>query len=379
MSDIVLDGLPYPVVLSARAAGAAIDAFGGASGVAVVYDAHVARRAALLAAAARKARVRLLGALALRGGERIKSVTAVRSLWRWLVSHGMDRASVLIAVGGGTLTDLAGFAAATYMRGVAWIAVPTTLLGMVDASIGGKTAIDLPEGKNLAGVFWPPRAVVADVAALSTLPRREMENGIAEVIKAGVIGDPALLDRVNDVWSAGLLSVARPQEAGATLEAGSTFKVWADLIAAAARVKIGIVAADPLESGAREALNLGHTFGHAIESASRGRLAHGRAVAIGLRGEGLLAIAAGLFARRDHARMLRSLHAAGLPLYDRALDVRSALCALHADKKRRGAVIRFTLPVRIGAVRTGVEVEPAIARRILAQCAAAPSDEELEV
>ena len=362
MSDRIVDGLAYPVVITSRAAPVAVEALRDCSGLAVVYDARVARRAAELSVAARHAGVKVLGSLALRGGERIKSVSSTSALWRWLLAHRVERASVLVAVGGGTLTDLAGFAAATYMRGIAWVAVPTTLLGMVDASIGGKTAIDLPEGKNVAGVFWPPRAVVADVGALTTLPRREMENGMAEIIKSAVIGDPSLLELADAAF-------ARASNSGD----------WGEVVAAAARVKIGIVAADPLETGRRAALNLGHTLGHAIEHASRGRLSHGRAVAIGLRGEGLLAIALRLFSPAAHARVLTALRLAGLPLHDRALDLAAAMRALLADKKRLGARLRFSLPVAIGDVRTGIEAEPALVRRVLAQCARAPRAEELEV
>ena len=362
MSDLVVDGLAYPVVVSKRAASCAIDALRGASGVAIIYDDRVARRAEMLIAAARNAGFKLLGSLALRGGERIKSLSSARALWRWLLARGADRSSVLVAIGGGTLTDLAGFAAATYMRGIAWVAVPTTLLGMVDASIGGKTAIDLPEGKNVAGVFWSPKAVVADLEALATLPRREIENGMAEIVKAAVVGDPSLL------------GLARAAFAGR-----KDLDAWGQVVAAAARVKISIVAADPLESGRREALNLGHTLGHAIEHASRGRLPHGRAVAIGMRGEGLLAIELGLFSRQAHARVLAALSEARLPLYDRRLDVGRATRALLADKKRRGGGIRFALPAAIGDVRTGIEADAALIRCALAQCARPPRAEELEV
>jgi len=381
VSDLLVDGLQYPVIVSARASDAVIASMQPSSAIAIVYDARAVRSARALIARAREARTHVLGALALHGGERVKNARVVQSLWRWLLSRRADRESVLVAIGGGTVTDTAGFAAATFMRGIAWIAVPTTLLGMVDAAIGGKTAIDLPEGKNVAGAFWAPRAVVADVAALATLPRPELENGIAEIIKAAVIGDPSLLEKADAVCSAGLLSRARPcSPALLSAVAGATYEgAWAEVVAAAARVKAGIVARDPLESGERESLNLGHTLGHAIEHASRGRLAHGRAVAIGLRGEGLLAIALGLFSREEHARVLACLRRAGLPLHAPRLDVPAAMRALRADKKRRGTTLRFTLPAGIGEVRTGIAVEAATARRALAQCAAQPSAEELEV
>jgi len=377
----VVDGLPYPVIVSLAAPDAVLASALPSAEIAVIYDARAARSARAFLLGARRARRKILGALALRGGEHVKNTKAVQSLWRWLLARRADRASVLVAIGGGTVTDTAGFAAATFMRGIAWIAVPTTLLGMVDAAIGGKTAIDLPEGKNVAGAFWAPQAVVADVCALATLPQREFENGMAEIIKAAVIGDPSLLEKADAIGSAGLLSPARLcSPALLNAGAGTTDRgMWAEVIAAAARVKAGIVARDPLESGKRESLNLGHTLGHAIEHASRGRLPHGRAVAVGLRGEGLLAMELGLFSRAEHARVLASLRSAGLPLYVTGLDVPAAMRALRADKKRRGTTLRFTLPAGIGDVRTGVAVEAATARRALAQCAAPPSAEELEV
>jgi 3-dehydroquinate synthase len=360
MSDVVLDGLPYAVIVSDDASSRIADALADSGPIAVVFDERVRRRAKAVVRALRGAGLRVAGELPIRGGERCKSIRALQSLWRWLVEKGADRTSTLLAVGGGTVTDLAGFAAATFMRGIAWATIPTTVLAMADAAIGGKTAIDLPEGKNLAGAFWPPRVVLADMAALATLPRRERATGIAEIIKASIIGDPGLLDVADAI--------------GAESDEPA---LWREAIVRAARVKIAIVAADPREGGARAALNLGHTIGHALEHAARGRLAHGEAVAIGLRGAGLLAMRSGIFSAREHARVLRSLELARLPVHDSKLDPATVMRALATDKKRRDGEVRFVLPERIGRVTIGVAVAEKLVRAVVRQCSRPPLAEEL--
>ena len=360
MSDIILDGLRYPVVMSDDAPARVATALEGAPSVAIVYDARVAARRAAIEAAVAASGVNVIGALELRGGERVKRTRSLEELWRWLVERRADRQTVLVAVGGGTITDLAGFAAATFMRGIAWVAVPTTILAMADAAIGGKTAIDLAEGKNLVGAFWEPRAVVGDFAALDTLPRRERATGMAEIVKAAVIGDPALLDEIGR---------RRPARAAAD--------ALREAIVRAAQVKIKIVAGDLREAGAREALNLGHTIGHALEHTAHRAMPHGHAVSIGLRGEGLLALASGRFSRPEHARVLQALRRAKLPLYEASIDVDAALRAMELDKKRRDGQIRFALPERLGHVVTAVALDPVAVRAAVAQCATAPQAEEL--
>jgi len=360
MSDSILDGLPYPVIMSDDAPARVVGAVAGASSVAIVCDARVGTRRAAIEAAVSASGVNVIGAAELRGGERVKRSRSLEDLWRWLVERRADRHTVLIALGGGTITDLAGFAAATFMRGIAWVAVPTTILGMADAAIGGKTAIDLVDGKNLVGAFWEPRAVIGDLAALDTLPRRERATGMAEIVKAAIIGDPALLD-----------------ELGRRRSARAAADAMREAIVRAARVKIAIVASDPREAGAREALNLGHTIGHALEHTARRSMPHGHAVSIGLRGEGLLALASGLFSRSEHARVLRALHRLKLPLYDASIDVDAALRAMELDKKRRDGQIRFALPERLGHVATRVALDPAQIRAAVAQCATPPQAEEL--
>ncbi|HME81038.1 MAG TPA: 3-dehydroquinate synthase family protein [Candidatus Eremiobacteraceae bacterium] len=360
MSDVVLDGLPYAVIVCDDAGARIADALAECGPIAVVFDERVRRRARALVRALRGAGHTVAGELPVRGGERCKSTRALEGVWRWLVEKRAHRATTLLAVGGGTVTDLAGFAAATFMRGIAWAAVPTTVLGMADAAIGGKTAIDLPQGKNLAGAFWPPRVVLADLAALPSLPPRERATGLAEIVKAAVIADAGLLEAVGAV-------AARPDD----------MHLWRAAIVRAARVKIDVVAIDPGERGARAALNLGHTIGHAIEHAAGGRLSHGEAVAIGLRGAGLTALRTGRFSRREHARVLHGLALAGLPVHDGKLDLAAVMRALATDKKRGENGIRFVLPKHIGRVEIDVAVPEKLVRAVVRQCSRPPLAEEL--
>ncbi len=195
-------------------------------------------------------------------GEEYKNLETVSRLWKSFLEHGFDRKSTVIALGGGVIGDLSGFAASTYMRGIAWVGVPTTLLSMVDASLGGKTGFDLPEGKNLIGSFYPPKLVLADPSLLLTLPAVELISGMAEVVKHGVISDPELFD----LCGRGLLWVKDNLE---------------EIVKRAMAVKIKVIEEDPYEKGNRAALNLGHTVGHAIELVSKFNLRHGEAVAIG--------------------------------------------------------------------------------------------------
>ncbi|HYG67207.1 MAG TPA: 3-dehydroquinate synthase family protein, partial [Anaeromyxobacteraceae bacterium] len=198
---------------------------------------------------------------ALPDGERGKTLAELEKAAGKLLAAGATRRSLLVAVGGGAVTDAAGFLAATFMRGIPWVAVPTTLLGMVDAALGGKTAVNLPRAKNIVGAFHPPRAVLLDPRTLETLPPRELRSGMGEVVKYGALR-PALLGRVT------ALGRAAPGP---------------DLVADCARVKLEVVERDPTEQGERKLLNLGHTFGHGVEAAGGFRAyAHGEAVAVGI-------------------------------------------------------------------------------------------------
>ena len=203
-------------------------------------------------------------------GESAKTLDTITDLWRGFLEAGLDRKSTVVALGGGVVGDMAGFAAATFMRGVDWVAVPTTLLSMVDASLGGKTGFDLPEGKNLIGSLHSPRLVLADPHVLGTLPAVELRSGLAEVVKHGIVADPGLFD----LCAGGLEAVMND---------------LSQIIRRAMAVKINIIEEDPYEKGSRAALNLGHTVGHAVESVSSYSLRHGEAVSIGMVAEARLA------------------------------------------------------------------------------------------
>ena len=273
-------------------------------------------------------------------GERSKSWGVVAHLARELLLRGATRQTLLLALGGGVVGDLTGFLASIFMRGVPCVQVPTTLLAMVDAAIGGKTAINLPEGKNLLGTFYQPRAVVMDPEFLDTLPPKERRNGLAEVVKAAFIRDPGLLGRLEQ--SRGRIFADREE--------------LTEVIYRAADIKARVVAADVGEAGERRILNFGHTLGHALEQASNFRLPHGRAVALGmLAALHLSQRLAGLSpeeARRG-ASLIRGL---GLARRPPKLDANAVLAALPRDKKRRGEDLVFVLLKRLGepVIKEGV-------------------------
>ena len=265
-------------------------------------------------------------------GEEHKNLESVSGLWKSFLENGLDRKSWVIALGGGVIGDLVGFAASTYMRGINWIALPTTLLAMVDASIGGKTGFDLPEGKNLIGSFHPPKLVLADPALLQTLPERELRAGMAEVVKHGIISDPELFT----LCSNGL------GWAKANLEA---------IVKRAITVKIKIIEDDPYEKGFRAALNLGHTVGHAVELVSNFELRHGEAIAIGLVIEAKYSERIGLAEKGLSETIAKTLNALGLlTRIPDQLQPEAILRAMRVDKKKDARVIRFALPVKIGKV-----------------------------
>jgi shikimate kinase/3-dehydroquinate synthase len=277
--------------------------------------------------------------LTIPAGETAKQLGTVNSLWNGFLQEGLDRKSVVIALGGGVVDDLVGFAASTFMRGMDWVVLPTTLLSMVDASLGGKTGFDLPEGKNLVGTFHSPRLVLADPDLLSTLPDDEFRSGLAEVVKHGLIADPALFDLCSqgtDAIKANLSEVVRRGMA----------------------VKIQIIEADPYERGARTILNLGHTIGHAVEAASDYRLRHGEAVAIGLVAEARLAERLLAASKGFADRIAAVLTGLDLPTEIPAdLSPQAILRSIKVDKKKEADTLHFTLPVEICKVKVGVPVD----------------------
>ena len=261
-------------------------------------------------------------------GEQAKTIDVVSRLWSSLADHKITRSDCIVGLGGGATTDLAGFVAATWLRGVPAVLVPTTLLGMADAAVGGKTAIDIAAGKNLVGAFHSPAGVLADLATLETVPRADYVAGLAEVIKTGFIADPVILDLV------------RQDPDGATVPHGRHAR---ELIERAIRVKAGVVSDDLTEQGRREILNYGHTLGHAIEQVEGYRFRHGDAVAIGMVYVAELARLAG---RLDEAttRLHRDVLASvGLPTVYRPDAWPLLREAMSVDKKTRGARLRLVV------------------------------------
>jgi 3-dehydroquinate synthase len=274
-------------------------------------------------------------------GEAAKEIGVAAGLWSRLAAREIGRRDVIVGVGGGAVTDLAGFTAATWLRGVRVVLIPTTLLGMADAAIGGKTAINIPEGKNLVGAFHPPAGVLADLAALRTLPPAEYASGLAEVIKAGFIADPVILDLVE----------ADPGAAG---QPGGPHE--RELVERAVAMKAGVVSADLRESGQREFLNYGHTLGHAIERAEHFTMRHGEAVAIGMVYAAAVGRLAGRLDEPTARRHREILQAVGLPVRYQAGAWPHLRQAMSLDKKTRAAQLR--LIVLDGLARPGILAGP---------------------
>jgi 3-dehydroquinate synthase len=267
-------------------------------------------------------------------GEEYKTLATVETIYTRLLEEDADRSTLVVALGGGVIGDMAGFAAATFMRGVALVQAPTSLLAMVDSSIGGKVGVDLPQGKNLVGAFKDPLAVFADTSVLATLPDVELRCGLAEMLKHALIGDPPLLDHL-------LARGIEPAEA---------------IIRRAAAVKVGIVAEDRLERGPRAFLNLGHTFGHAIEKVSSYQWKHGQAVAVGLVAAARLSAHHGLCSPELPEQIERVIESSKLPTRCPGLDPVQLWNAMQHDKKRQDGTLRFVLLEGIG--------RPAIAKDV---------------
>jgi 3-dehydroquinate synthase len=352
-----LDSLAYPITLDSDVAPALAE-FVKARGrrAVVVADKNMTDRAETLARAiGRKTPV-----LAFALGERRKTLRTVETVLDALAEAGADRETLIVGAGGGVAGDLFGFAAASYMRGVPFVNVATSLVAMVDASVGGKTGVDLRAGKNLAGAFRDPLAVFCDIGSLGTLPEKQLREGLAEVVKHGIIEG-------NEVF-----------EGLETLAPHSLRKwPWETVVADSLRVKAMFVSEDRLEAGSRETLNLGHTFGHAIERVTNFRISHGAAVSIGLRAAGLLALRTDRFSGAEHLRVLSLLALLGLPLSAPASAGADALLAAMAhDKKTRAGTLRFVLPRTIGDVEYGVTVPTRSVRAVLGRVLRPPGDAE---
>lgn len=280
--------------------------------------------------------------LAVPDGEAAKTAQVAAQLWTRLGEAGFTRTDAVVGMGGGATTDLAGFVAATWLRGVRVVQVPSTLLGMVDAAVGGKTAIDTAQGKNLVGAFHPPAGVLCELGTLATVPRGDYVAGLAEVIKAGFIADPVILELIESDPRA-----ARAPDGPHTTR----------LIERAVRVKADVVAADLRESGRREFLNYGHTLGHAIERAEAYRFRHGDAVAVGLAYAAEVGRLAGTLDTATAARHTAVCAAVGLPTRYAADAWPDLRATMRVDKKARGARLRFV--VLDGLARPRILDDPA--------------------
>ena len=276
-------------------------------------------------------------------GEQYKTLDTLNSIFDALLKARFDRSCTLLALGGGVVGDITGFAAATYQRGVHFIQVPTTLLAQVDSSVGGKTGVDIPEGKNLVGAFYQPRAVFIDSQVLLQLPPDELLNGLAEVIKYGVIYD-------RDFFK--FLEMSRKDILALDLQ------ILEDVIARCCKIKTAVVEADEQEFDLRRILNFGHTIGHAVEAVSGYRQAHGAAVAMGMVAAAEIAVLKGILDQREKERLENLIRAFGLPVtippdYDRGRIQEYLL----SDKKTIGGKVVFVLPVAIGKVIITDEIE----------------------
>ncbi len=269
-------------------------------------------------------------------GEASKNLQTIATLASELARHGFDRGDALIALGGGVSGDMAGFLASIYMRGIPFIQIPTTLLSQVDSSVGGKTGVDIPEGKNLVGTFYQPKVVYIDPDVLKTLPEEEILGGLAEVIKYGVIWDAEFFD-----------FLGRQREDILALKEEALIP----LIARCCEIKAQVVEEDEREGGLRRILNFGHTIGHAVEAASDFSLIHGLAIGIGMRAAADLAVLGGHLSKEEATRIHRLLEEYGLPVtIPPALDQAVIKQFLKADKKTIGGKVFFVLPESVGKV-----------------------------
>jgi 3-dehydroquinate synthase len=292
-------------------------------------------------------------------GETAKSQTELFRLHAALLEHGFERRDSILALGGGVTGDLAGFAAATYLRGIAFVNAGTTLLAQVDSSIGGKTGINLPEGKNLVGSFYPPRAVISDIDTLKTLPDREFRASLAEVVKYGVIRDAVLF---------------RLLELNAKKILGRHPGILETIVSTSSGIKAGVVSRDEFETkGERMILNFGHTFGHGFEQASGYlKLLHGEAVSLGMVCATHLAVKLGIFSAAGQQRLLCVFRRLGLPLsFSKGkVDIQEVCRAMMHDKKKKAGVLRFVLPEKIGKVVIRQNLEQRLVRQAIASACA---------
>jgi 3-dehydroquinate synthase len=360
---VELQASPYPVIIGSAALlslGDQIRGLGFKAGTKVLLVTNAVVEAHYGATAMQSLSEAGLDAstLVIEAGEDQKTPATVGLIHDAAFARRLERGSLIVALGGGVVGDMAGFAAATWLRGIAVVQVPTTLLAMVDAAIGGKTGVNHPGGKNLIGAFHQPRLVLIDPSSLATLPEREFRAGMAEVIKYGVIGDSELLAE---------LEANGPQLASLnTLSA----ELLQRILVRSAAAKAKVVAADEHEGGLRAILNYGHTLGHVVETlCGYGTYLHGEAVGLGMLAAGEISLAMGLWSASDQARQRAVIAAAGLPLAWPALNADAVLACLQGDKKVREGQVRFVLPTGIGRVEIRSDISEATIRSALASCA----------
>jgi shikimate kinase / 3-dehydroquinate synthase len=335
-------GQPYDVFVQSGGfenLGEMLRQYGMRSPVAIVSDENVAPLYAdRVVAVLRKAGLPS-ALITLPPGESTKSLATIGFLWSSFLGMGLDRQSTVLALGGGVISDVAGFAAGTYLRGIPWVVLPSSLLGMVDASLGGTNGIDLAEGKNLVGTYHPPRLVFANPYMLSTLKEAELRAGLAEAVKHGIIADPALFS----LCSNGLDAVKSN---------------LMEIVQRAMSVKVQVVEADPFEKNIRAALDFGHVVGHAIEKTSNYQIRHGEAISIGMVVEARLAERLWLCGKGLANKIEDTLHGLGLPTEIPANLSRHALVnAMRMGKKRDVSSIQFALPEDIGQMQIGIKVK----------------------
>ncbi len=286
-------------------------------------------------------------------GETSKSVTMVESCYDQLAKHRLERSSFIVALGGGVVGDLAGFVAATYLRGVAFVQVPTTLLSQVDSSVGGKVGVNLKAGKNLVGAFYQPRLVLCDLGTLKTLPKREFRAGLAEVIKYGIIYDAALF--------------ARLEKDLPKLLAGHQASL-ASVVARCCEIKAEVVCQDETETGLRAILNFGHTIGHAIENTcGYGKYLHGEAISIGQVAAAKLSAEVVGLSDKEVDRITQLFVRAGLPIQIKlsATQRQKLMAAMLLDKKVSAGMVKFVLAKKIGLVEPGHKINPKLIEDVL--------------
>ena len=351
--EVALQSQPYPVVIGAGGLAelghlVAQQGFGAGTKALIVSNPEVEALYGATALASLQASGFETTHLVVEAGEQQKTPATIALIHEAAFERKLERRSLLVALGGGVVGDMTGFAAATWLRGIAVVQVPTTLLAMVDAAIGGKTGVNHPGGKNLIGAFHQPALVLIDPLTLASLPEREFRAGMAEVIKYGVIGDPELFAALEGAGTLSSLERLSPDLLQAILQRS-------------AAAKAQVVAADEREGGLRAILNYGHTLGHVVEAlCGYGTYLHGEAVAIGMVAAGEIALALGLWTASDQGRQRHLVAAAGLPQRWPDLDLEAVLTCLQGDKKVRDGRVRFVLPTAIGSVVIRDDISAAV-------------------